>query len=85
MIFSHVKYKCIFVLKYFEADTAFVFRVSISLQELLLEVDGDEVKVEEVLVLSGFVTHGTVVLCGDWPQTRDSSSLVTWGWTRNCL
>ena len=85
MILSNVEGKCIFVLKYFVADVAFVLRVPMFLQELFLEVDGDEVKVEEVLVLCCFVTHGTVVLSGDWPQTRDSSPLLNWAWTRNGL
>ena len=77
MILSNVECEGVNVLKYFMADLALVLGVPVFLQELLLEMDGDEVKVKEVLVLGSFVTHGTVVLGGgDWSQSWDSSSLL---------
>ena len=85
MIFSNVECEGVNVLKYFEADLALVFWVPMFPQKLLLEVDGDEVKVKEVLVLGGLVAHGTIVLSGDWPESRNSSSLLNWGWTRIIL
>ena len=77
MILSNMECERVNVLKYFMADLALVLGVPVFLQELLLEMDGDEVKVKEVLVLSSFVTHGTVVLSGgNRSQSWDSSTLL---------
>ena len=77
MILSNVECERVNVLEYFMADAALVLRVPVFLQELLLEVDGDEVKVKEVLVLGCFVAHGTVVLGGgDRSQSRNSAALL---------
>ena len=77
MILSNVECERVNVLEYFMADVALVLRVPVFLQELLLEVDGDEVKVKEVLVLGSFVAHWTVVLGGgDRSQSRNCSSLL---------
>ena len=45
MILSKLECECINVLEYFVTDLALVLRIPVLLQELLLEVDGNEVYV----------------------------------------
>ena len=56
-ILSKVKCERINVLEYYVADLVLVLRIPVFLQELPVEVDGNEVKVKRVLVLCGFDTR----------------------------
>ena len=85
MILSKVECERINVLEYFMADLALVLRIPVFLQELLLDVDGNEVKVKRVLVLGSWWFCHTRDNCARWPdrpQSWNSSSLLN---RANCL
>ena len=85
MILSKVECERINVLEYFMADLALVLRIPVFLQELLLDVDGNEVKVKRVLVLGSWWFCHTRDNCARWLWSASESEQLVFLNRGNCL